>query len=145
MVITNAYYRIASEPAAAAVYSTVFGVQWLSFDLWKNVAAVLGVIASIIAALGVIHSKVIAPWIAKPVAKAVRGEMVEFVEIVFLESDVLREHVREITEETIALNLVPVVEMLRDHHNRLERIEKGTKFIADRVRARDVGEERRKA
>lgn len=94
-----------------------------------TIAAVIGAVAAIITGCGIIWARVVAPIIARPVARAVRHELAEFVEVVFVDSGVVHDHIAEVAGEAVAANLAPVTELLHDHESRLERIERDTRWL----------------
>lgn len=100
-------------------------------DHIKNVAAVLGAIAVIIAAIGTIHVKITGPWIARPVAKAIKHELSDLVEVIVL-SDPIQQLFKEAAEEVVAHEMREVLELLHEHGLRLERIENSTGFLVSR-------------
>lgn len=91
-------------------------------DFWKNIAAVLGVIAAALVSLGVIHQKAISPWIAKPVAKALQRELEDQVELILF-GDKMMEQLKEVVQEQVVEGNTVVVEMLKEHETRLDSIE----------------------
>lgn len=123
-----------------------------SFDAWvfiTRVAAVLGVISGILVSAGIIHARVIGPWVAKPVAKAIRHELSEAVEAIIL-SDLIQGHIKEHTEEIVAHEMVQVMRVLAEYddkittldtkvdnvHERLTVLEGNVQFIKDRMAER---------
>lgn len=105
--------------------------EWL-----LGLAAVLGSVAAIITSVSVIWSRTVGPYLAKPIAKAIRHELTEAVEIIFADSPVIHEHIREVTQEVVAKESAVIVAHLRDHEERLSRIEEQTAFVADRMAER---------
>lgn len=100
---------------------------------WQQLAAIIISVGAVVSALAVINAKVIAPWIAKPIARAVRHELTEFVEIVFVDSHVLHEHIREVTEEVIASEMRQIMLILQEYDDRLIKIESNTEYVKDRM------------
>lgn len=107
-----------------------------SVPLWlRDVAAVLGILAAVVTALGVIWGKALGPWVARPLSIAVRRELNEAVEAIIL-SDLIQGHIKEATEEAVVVELKTVTRVLADHAKRLERIEADTKYVAGRMAER---------
>lgn len=129
----------------------VLAINWL--HILENASKILGMIAAVIIAVGVIHTKVVAPWIAKPVAKAVKHELVdavrdiiisdliqenlqqalkETVEAIIL-SDFIQDQLKEVIEEHVSHEMRTVINILHEHDERLIRIENAAGFLVSKA------------
>lgn len=68
---------------------------------WRNIVLGLAAAASAITSIGIINSKVIAPYLAKPLANALQKELSEMVEAIVL-SDPITLQIEEVVEEVVA-------------------------------------------
>lgn len=110
----------------------------LAYDIFiaaRNVAAILGIMASIVVSVGIIHTKAIGPWVAKPIAKAIRHELTDAVEAIIL-SDLIQHLLTEQIEEVVTHEMQQVLRVLAEHDARLKRIENNTSFVRDRMAER---------
>lgn len=108
----------------------------MDLSTWQTIVAFFVSVASLVAALAVINSKFVAPYLAKPIAKAVKNELTEFVEVAFVGSEVLHEHIKETTEEIVGREMKVLITMMRNHEARLEAIERNTAYVKNRMEER---------
>lgn len=108
---------------------TAFKLTDLEF--WKAIAAWLGVISAILLTAGTVFHKTVDPLgkLAGKIADKVQDRFNESVEMVFISSVTIHEHIEEVVTE----NMKPVMGMLQDHEHRLERIEENTAYVKDRM------------
>lgn len=105
-------------------------INW--YSLLETGSKILGMIAAVIIAIGIIHTKVVAPWIAKPVAKAVKNELIDAVEAIIL-SDLIQDGLKETIEEHVTHEMRQILAILHEHDERLIRIENAAGFLVSKA------------
>lgn len=96
-------------------------------DFWRNAAAGLGIIATAIVSIGIIYSRFFSPFLARPLASALRKELGEEV-LIIIGSD----EVQHVIQETVSSEMGVVIDHLMDVSERLEVVEVRTAAILRR-------------
>jgi hypothetical protein len=102
----------------------------MNFDLWKTISAWVGVFAALLAGALYIHRNAVSPWIAKPVARAIHNELQDHIELIIF-SEPMKSQLREMIQEEIVVGNRPVMDLLKKHDRRLDRLEKGQQEVLE--------------
>jgi uncharacterized iron-regulated membrane protein len=118
------------------------------FSFWRDVAAVLGIVASIVLSFTIINGKFFSPWIAKPLVKAVKQEVSDIVQLELATPKVLdrwklvlleaiKENNSEMEDE-LKVELNKVLGALKRLGSRVTKIEQQMRADADKLDAANL-------
>lgn len=96
--------------------------QILDIDHLKSFSTVTGLVAGLILSIGIINTRFVAPFLARPLAKALRSELTETIEAILL-SDAVMAQFNEQIEEVVVKNTQPIVQELVGLESRVTKIE----------------------
>lgn len=111
--------------------------MWYSWENVKSVFSVLGAIGTIVTAWAIFNAKAFSPLVARPIAKAIKGEIGDMVENTVKDSPAVKESFRSVVKEELeplAAEMHSVDEMMSNITGSLTTMKGSLTHIKNRLK-----------